>query len=290
MREAGCLRPRNDRRARRAYAPRIVADEIAVVGGAADRNEAADSSGQQRVAPRLAPLDPLDLALRWARARAGALERFEVASAAAPEIPLREQTEKLCAEVNRRSHALGRSVADRFGSIEDPLALADLLLASGIPCARGEREQEDRAIVVRRTPCAESACDARLCDFFREALDGFVCGVSDDLRYSRRASSASRDARCEDVVYSSRRPAARFAPIPAEVAHYLERPLARLSDRGVTLELLGVAERRIHVRASGGSTTSCGLGRVSFDLLAAHLAARFPDYELIDASPRAVMA
>lgn len=234
--------------------------------------------------------DPIDFAQRWARARAEALERHEAATAAAASSDACPSTEALCREVNRRSYAFARSVAGRFGAIEDPLALVELLSASGIPCTRGVREAADGAVVVRREPCAESACDARICDFFREALDGFVCGVSDDLRFSRRASSASRDGRCEDVVFSARAPEARFAKIPAEVAECLEGPLARLGARGTVFELLGVAERRIHVRASGGATTSCGLGRVSFDLLVAHLAARFPDYELIDASPRAVMA
>lgn len=252
--------------------------------------------------------NPADFAGRWRRARASALaaaasrpgglgeevEGEEADRVRALDPSAREDLSRLVA---LSSWKLGSSLADRIGPVDDPERLAGLLEASGIPCALAIRSEEPGSgLRLDRLPCCavqrredEGGAEA-LCDFYRDALDGFVCGVSRQLRYGRRVSPGRGGDRCADVLFPASRPEARFEPVPPEVSEHLAGPLAAMRQRDVALRLLGLAENRLVVLAEAGRSTACGLGKIYLDALAAHLAKAFPFLELVDATPRAVMA
>lgn len=239
-------------------------------------------------------LDPIELAGRWSRAREAALDRLGAGEQGEPESQRARAAagarfEDLLREVGRNSWRLGRSVARSFGTVDEIEPLATLLAASGMPCAQGVRRTDDEISICTRADCGTTASGTEICDFYREALDGFVCGASERLRFSRWRSAPRNRGRCGDVLHSAERPDARFEPLPPEVHDHLAGPLERLGAKGVGIELLGIAENRVYVRSETGRSAACGPGKLYIDLLASHLAARFPDLELVDASPRAVM-
>ncbi len=235
-------------------------------------------------------LEPRELAARWRRARLAALaaEGDELAALAA--LPAEELPARLDA-VGRNSFRLGRSAAAFAGPVDDGAGLAWLLEASGIPCVADEAERGESACRFRRDGCADfERCGARACDFHREAIDGLVCGLSEAWRYARVASRGRGGAACEDRLYRAGGRDERFAAIPEDVRAHLAGPLARLAARGSAIALLGLAENRVVVRSQSGRSSGCGPEKLHLDLLASHLATRFPDLELVDATPRAVMA
>jgi hypothetical protein len=242
--------------------------------------------------------DPRDLAVRWAAARRAALDAVDGGALDATE-PMRARAvpaarhEELLRAVGANSWRLGRSVARRFGALDDAERLAALLAGCGIPCAEAVPESDDEATLLRRGSCSSGGDDPRhcaLCDYYREALDGFVCGASERLRFARRRCAARGAAECEDVLYPAGQRSARFAPLPEAVRARCAGPLARLAARGVAIELLGLQENRLHVSVGSARGAGCGPGRLYLELLAAHLAEQFPELELVDATPRAVMA
>lgn len=247
-----------------------------------------------------------DFAGRWRRARAAALAAAASPSGSLPEEAGDGEAGRVRAldpsareEVSRRvalnSWKLGSSLAGQIGPVDDPERLADLLEAGGIPCASAVRSEEPGpGLRLDRRRCQQSDAVGggaeALCDFYRDALDGFVCGVSRQLRYGRRVSPGRGGEGCADVLYPASRPEARFEPVPPEVSEHLAAPLAAMRQRDVALRLLGLAENRLVVLAEAGRSTACGLGKIYLDALAAHLAKAFPLLELVDATPRAVMA
>lgn len=236
------------------------------------------------------PIDPRELAERWRRARGAALgtagdEYLALAAVADGEL------DRALREVGLNSFRLGRSAAAHHPAADEPAALAALLGASGLPCLAAEPVVEGDLLHFRRAGCGlADRLGARVCDYHREAIDGLVCGLSNRLRFARLASRGRGESACEDLLYDASRPAARFAPVPAEVGEHLAAPLRRLAEQGFSIRLLGIAERRLFVAADAGRGTACGPARLYLDLLASHLARRFPDLDLVDATPRAVVA
>jgi hypothetical protein len=241
-------------------------------------------------------LEAVELGLRFEAARRAALEE----TLGVEQLPLGEDAalrkvpaagrEILARRVYWNAWRLGRSAAQAHGEVNDPARLGELLGGCGLACVAGEWRADGARRRLERAGCAAAAeLGAAACDYYREAVDGLVAGLSGALRYTRLASHGHGAMRCEDVLYSEREPAARLAPVPAAVARHCAQPLARLRALGVRVELLGLAENRLHVEIAGLHGSSCGPTRLYFDLLAEHLAKRFPALALTDASPRAVL-
>jgi hypothetical protein len=241
-------------------------------------------------------LDPADLLVRFAAARLAALQ--ETLGFARPTTDERsaldsvppEQRDALARRVYWNAWRLGRSAARAHGEVNEPERLCALLGASGLDCARGTWRADGTRRRLEREGCPTGeALGIAACDFFREALDGLVSGLSGRLRFARLASRGHGAQSCADVVYSERDPTARSGPVPAEVSRQFAQPIARLRVLGVSVELLGLAENRLHVEVAGLHAARCGPTGLYFDLLADHLVRHFPDLVLVDASPRAVM-
>ncbi len=235
-------------------------------------------------------VDPGDFALRWKRARLSALGGGESEAELLLSLPA-EASSDCQKAAGWNSWRLGRSAAAQASPVDDPGQLALILNTSGIPCVESTPEASGSECRFRRTQCQAFAdCGSLACDFYREALDGAVCGLSDALRYSRVASCGAGGTSCEDRIYPAGHGELRFAPVPEPVLAHLAGPLARLAARGFAIELHGLEENRLVVSVASGRTTACGPDRLHFDLLQSHLVERFPDLRLVDSTPRAVMA
>jgi hypothetical protein len=235
-------------------------------------------------------LDPRELAERWRRARLAALGGAGEELARLEALPPEALAARLDA-VGRNSWRLGRSAAAFAGAVDGAATLAALLAGSGIPCVAAGAEPLAAGCRFRREGCADLVrAGTRACDHYREAIDGLVCGLSEKLLHARVASRGHGGLACEDRLVPAGERAARFAPVPEAVREHLAGPLGRLVAQGSAITLLGLEENRLVVRCEGGRSTACGPARLLLDLLASHLAARFPDLELVDATPRAVMA
>lgn len=239
--------------------------------------------------------DPLaDLFDRFAKARRSALAKVYEAEPPADEVTgvveLREaRWEEALKQVYLASWRLGRGAARVAGGAVGLAEMADRLRTGrGVPCLAGRWRAEGAAIVRESPGCAEGVMGgARVCDWYREALDGLVSGLAHEVGFARRASLGRCGTHCEDVLFDDSAPELRLAPVPTFVLEHVAHPMRRLGEEGIELELLGLAENRLYVsftRKSGG----CGVPRLYFDLLADHLRERFPEIELRDATPRAM--
>jgi hypothetical protein len=236
------------------------------------------------------PLD--DLFDRFARARRSALTKVYEGEPPADEIAalveLREaRWEEALKQVYLASWRLGRGAARVAGGPIRLAELADRLRAGhGVPCLAGRWRAEGGSVVRESPGCAEGVMGgARVCDWYREALDGLVSGLGQEIGFARRASLGRCGSHCEDVLFDDSAPELRLGPVPTFVIEHVAYPVRRLAEDGIELRLLGLAENRLYVsfaRKAGG----CGVPRLYLDLLADHLRERFPELELRDATPR----
>lgn len=236
-----------------------------------------------------------ELADRWRRARRAALEQAlpDVQGAPGEEellrLALANDPERLLRRVFDNSRRLG----DSFRSYHRmDLGLADLawlLPALGVPCVSKPwvRIERPRHLRSERSGCALGANVAGACDFFREAVDGLILGLSGAVYHARHDSVGSGGERCVDVLYVQPQSPVRFGPIPPRIAERLpevQRTL-ELFDSTAAVEFLGISERVLYYRlvSVGGSTN------VRLTTVIEHaVQRRYPSLTTIDVSSRAV--
>lgn len=233
-----------------------------------------------------------DLADRWRRARRAAL-RSLLTEAGDDEDEVALLTRALAvdaAETYRRvfdnSLRLGQGFARYFGA-ELPLgALPDLLSALGSPCLQGDwrGHDEEPALLLSREGCASVGA----CDFWREAIDGLVLGVTGGIRHARHVSRGHGGAACVDVLYLDPESSLRFGEIPETMREGLERvrATARRFDSRVDVTFLGVSEGvLLYQLVKNGCSTELDVKSV----VESGLRKRFPDLALREISPRPVL-
>lgn len=247
--------------------------------------------------PRTA-LDPTDLSARWSRARNGALgkglpdcetESDEARALVAVEPGARAAVAEA---LFRNSWRLGRSAAACRGPIRGVDAMAGFLsLLDGPPCLAGTWSKAVGIATLRRGGCAANPVfEPFLCDAWREAIDGLVCGLGDDVRFVRRSSRGHGGELCEDLLHAAEARDHAWGPPPPKLASALARVADGLAERGVAVRFLGVAENRIGYVVDAAALPDCGpAGGVVRALIENHLHHQLPGLELADSSPRPVL-
>jgi hypothetical protein len=242
----------------------------------------------------------VDLADRWRRARRAAL------FAVVPEADRGELDEPLlaralardAASVSRRvfdnSLRLGTGFARHFGE-PDLNELPHVLGTLGVPCLHGDYApaRGERALELTREGC-DAAPSAGRCDFWREAVDGLVLGMTGGIRHARHESRGHGSGRCRDVFFVDPESALRFGPIPEAMASALERVrgLVRAFQSSIDVEFLGLSEGTLYYqeRRGGGCQGGEG-GDVSVaSLVQRSIRRRFPEVSVREISPRPVLA
>lgn len=232
-----------------------------------------------------------DLGDRWRRARLAALRAFVADPAETDEMALLTRALAVDAnEVSRRvfdnSLRLGQSFA-RFAGHELALGeLPELLLALGSPCLQGAWRAcaSEPALTLTRDGCGAVGA----CDYWREAIDGLVLGVTGGIRLARHQSQGHGGARCEDVVYIDPESPLRFGSIPDEMQDGLARvrASARRFDASVDVVFLGVSEGVLLYQLK---KNGCASELDVASMVERGLRKRFPDLALREISPRPVL-
>lgn len=192
-----------------------------------------------------------ELADRWQRARRAAAER--VMGRTVPEAD--EDARLRCAaEVDepefhrllfengvRLGAGFRRAVGRAVNADELPQVLASLRVPclAALACTPLERE---RGFLLTRPPCAQAPLAAR-CDAWREAIDGLVAGLNDELHHTRTASAGRGQPTCVDVLYGEPEGEARYGALPDALTPALESVQRFVRQvRGADVRFLGVSE------------------------------------------------
>lgn len=238
-----------------------------------------------------------DLATRWHHARRAALR-----ASLSETHPTQSEEELLALALPRDAEGALRRVFEHSKKLGDgfrsyhgldlPIAdLALLLPRLSTPCAGSTWSKTEHPLHYRseRPGCATGRSVPRACDFYREALDGLVLGLSGLAYHTRHESIGSGSERCIDVLYVHPQSPVRFGPIPEDVASGLEevRKITRVFDSTARLDFLGVSERVLYYSlVSAPDSTNIKLTTV----IERSVQRRYPGLIARDVSPRAVLA
>ncbi|MCM2280184.1 MAG: hypothetical protein NDJ89_19120 [Oligoflexia bacterium] len=251
-----------------------------------------------------------DFHRRWQAARNAALKSVgatsDEAAAKAADRVLAEtsllsalspgQRELALRAVFDHSRMLGLSAVRRFGIVWEAADLGSLVGQSGIPCFLGQWSRPEsagqplRARILTRTPTPEHCPGAAqggsfICDYWREAIDGLVMGLGEELRHRRHESVGHGDAQCLDLFLDENGPELRYGPIDAEIAAALEPLRARIP----ALVLVGCSEGVLYYKLESATGPLCGPGgKLLHESVAREISSRFPRLRAQDASPLAV--
>jgi hypothetical protein len=172
---------------------------------------------------------------------------------------------------------------------------SQLVEAAGIPCALGQWSTRPTARVVEQTGCAYGETRrSRVCDWFREAIDGVVMGLGSTARYVRHRSAAHGDAGCCDVYFddgeSGRDPTLRYGPVPAPMRDALRGTEVAMQQSGHSVQWIGFSAGALFYELhSAGKAPICGKsGRAVHEKMIASVRSVLPDIHIHDAAPLAV--
>lgn len=239
-----------------------------------------------------------DLGERWRCARRAAL-KASIRSDGAP-LPesedgllaraLEQEPAPLLRRVFENSLRLGLGFTRHYGL---ELTLRDLQSALpqlGARCAVGvwTADDDEPALRLARRGCPFKDLGAAGCDYWGEAVNGLVLGLTGGIHHARHRSVGHGDDDCVDVVHVDPESALRFGTIPAEIAAELEAVsrLARTFSSDVTLTFHGLSERVVYYSQVGGHAGGISVA----SLVDRALKRRLPHLTFREAGPRAVFA
>ncbi len=247
--------------------------------------------------PSLDPERMVDLSGRWLRARrAAALKVTGELAEAQDELGLVARAvaaneQDAMRQVFSHSHALGNSYRRFFKTVPALQQWPDFLAALATPCLAGRWSTIpacDGALRLTRGGCAWGV-DARLCDWWREAADGLVLGVSGVLRHTRHRSRGHGDGDCQDVLFEDVDGAPRYGDIPPQLQPSLQaiHSQVRLWDSAARLEWLGLSEGVLLYRLTRVNQDA---GLALNQMVEQQLGRRIPNVKIQELAPRAVFS
>ncbi len=239
----------------------------------------------------------IDLAERWRRARRAALtatvaprstiEGDEELLARA----LQEDRKGALRRVFDNSLRLGTSFAryhDHELSLEELPALLPQLGAPCLSCRYRPCETEP-ALFLEQSRCDAATLGAGACDWWKEAIEGLVLGVTGGIFYTRHASAGHGGGVCVGVLYIDPESPLRFGPIPEVMREALEgvRRTARTFHSSLDVEFLGMNEGVLFYRIRRRGCDETPLNAQS--LVERGIHRRFPGVVLREVSERSVL-
>jgi hypothetical protein len=166
--------------------------------------------------------------------------------------------------------------------------LPRLLSQLDVPClAFGKWSDVAGGKTLSRRPCSQNKT-AGECDYYREAIDGLVIGLTEEVRHTRHKSLGHGDDSCLDMLYDDPTTNARFGPLPddvSEAAGPLQRLLKSFSS-DLKLTLLGVSEGVLLYRLE--AKDGCSTVSLARQLIERNLSKKVPHLTLRELSPKSV--
>lgn len=170
---------------------------------------------------------------------------------------------------------------------ELPAALSEL----EAPCLAGTwapAEGDEPALTLARDGCPAAKLGPAACEFWREAIDGLVLGITGGIRHARHESVGHGGARCFDVVYVRPESPLRFGAIPSEIRDALEevRRTAATFDSTVRVDFMGISQETLYYQLT---RAGCGGDLSISSVVERAVRRRLPDLKLREISPRPVL-
>lgn len=245
-----------------------------------------------------------DLGGRWTRAREAAFfqvvgeKKGERESLQNLKLMSEESFESLLKAVFLNSRNLGRSYQK---SHQVAWELSDFEIFAprlGGPCLKGLWEDRPTAKVLVRAGCPSgSEGGPRVCQYWREAIDGLTVGISDDVGFVRHECLPSGNESCLDVFFQDEvsptdaiwSNSHKWGTIPGSMQADLDAIQRRFHAMKIDLTFLGLVEKEIIYKLEPREKLTCGTEGASYRTHLAELVKlKFPHLKLKDASPVAV--
>lgn len=243
-----------------------------------------------------------DLQNRWLRAREAAIRQLRPSLTEKKFLTdivslSEDEFEILLKGIFLNSRNLGRGYQRAFGIAWERQDFVRYLEQMGTPCAQGEWTHLTNASVLKRSGCDQGKLlGPRCCQYWREAFDGLVLGLSDTEHFVRHRSLPIGDSECVDLVYSAEAESQmsiqkenKWGPIPEEYVRELAETQKKFDRMGADVEFLGVRENTLFYKLAGKAHQTCGSGESIFRVsLERHIKEIFPRMILQTANPIAV--
>jgi hypothetical protein len=180
----------------------------------------------------------------------------------------------------------------RFHKLDLPLdALAAALPRLGAVCLERSFHRAGQAATARgvRGACAFAEAHPRACEFWREATEGLVLGMTSAVRHARHRSAGAGDEACVDLLYVDPRSPERFGPLPLPMEAFGQILGERVQamDSSARLELLGLSEGVLYyaLHRQSDSPGAMALG----PMIERSIQRRFPRCSVREVSSRPVL-
>lgn len=168
----------------------------------------------------------------------------------------------------------------------------------GSSCFMGSWEQKPSAHVLSRQGCEHGKnIGRRYCQYWREAIDGLVTGISDEVGFVRNSSISVSDEKCIDVFYDEESSPTdaiwsnsnRWGVLPEDIRGDLKNIEDKFSRMKIDLKFLGLSEKTLLYKLEPKENLTCGsAGTIYRTHLEELVKEKFPHFLLKDASPVAV--
>ncbi len=246
-----------------------------------------------------------DLKNRWQKSRLAVIADESVFFQKIHELS-ESEFDDILKKIFLNSRNLGRGYQKQFQISWELTDISKYFMALGVPCISGQWKSKSNAIILSRAGCdsvrSNSITPHRICQYWRESIDGLVMGLCDHERYARHQckyinTNAVGDSKiynqlCEDVFYrEEEKDYFQWSSLPQEMQPALQQLQEKFHHLKVKLTFLGLAENQLFYRLESGEVSSCGTAGTLFkDLLTNNIKKIFPELTLKDASPIAVIS
>lgn len=245
----------------------------------------------------------IELSQRWQRARIAAVNKssgilsenefFHTLSSLTEDV-----FESALKQVFLNSRNLGLSYKKAHQIYWEMGDFVQHLRKMGAPCLRGSWNSNEQSVSLVREGCSDGKqFGARYCQYWREALDGLVLGIGEDLGFVRYSSVNSGESRCEDVIFDDEfsqtdgiwKSQYRWGGIPEDIRTVLNPIEDSFRKMKLELTFLGLSEKNLFYKMESSENLTCGgAGSLYRSRLTRLVGEHFPDFKLRDASPLAV--
>lgn len=238
--------------------------------------------------------DAMEFHRRWRLARIAALRGIEGDEEVNLLARVKTDRDSILRTVFDNSRKLGMSLVRYLGLSWELSDIQEVLSFSDAPCLHGTWSEKPFAKVLHRPGChVAKQVGSFYCDFWREAIDGLIMGVTEVERYARHESRGHGDPGCVDVFFEDR--GLRWGAVPKKISDGLGALQEKFRLRKILLTLEGFSEGILYYRLESLSESPnsqaplCGTGgRMLHEALAREVRGCFPGLMIQDASPLAV--
>lgn len=245
-----------------------------------------------------------ELRERWFRSRVAALKKIFNQVLSEDDFFLNinlqseEDFEQLLKLIFLNSRNLGISYQKLYQLTWEKKDFTVFLKKLGSPCLLGDWDEKNTAHVLSRNGCNQGKLSgSRYCQYWREAIDGLVVGISDDVGFVRNSSIAAGDETCIDVFFDEEanptdaiwNNSDKWGVLPEEIKLELSKIEQKFLEMKIDLKFLGLSEKNLTYKLEPKENLTCGTaGNLYRSHLEKLVKEKFPLLNLKDASPVAV--